>query len=72
MVHNTEIEAYQIVKEKKKYVELAMSEDIREQVNKMNKSKDMYKVLSESIAPEIYGMEDVKKALLLLMVGGAT
>ena len=72
MVDTTEIEAYQIVKEKKKYVELAMSEDIREQVNKMNKSKDMYKVLSESIAPEIYGMEDVKKALLLLMVGGAT
>ena len=32
----------------------------------------MYKILSESIAPEIYGMEDVKKALLLLMVGGAT
>jgi DNA replicative helicase MCM subunit Mcm2 (Cdc46/Mcm family) len=28
--------------------------------------------LAKSIAPEIYGMEDVKKALLLLMVGGVT
>jgi hypothetical protein len=26
--------------------------------------------LAKSIAPEIYGMEDVKKALLLQMVGG--
>jgi len=28
--------------------------------------------LARSIAPEIYGMDDVKKALLLLLVGGVT
>ena len=28
--------------------------------------------MAQSIAPEIFGHEDVKKALLLLMVGGAT
>jgi DNA replication licensing factor MCM7 len=28
--------------------------------------------LAKSISPEIYGLEDVKKALLLLMVGGNT
>ncbi|XP_066588557.1 DNA replication licensing factor Mcm7 [Prorops nasuta] len=31
---------------------------------------DFYKKLAQSIAPEIYGLEDVKKALLLLLVGG--
>lgn len=31
---------------------------------------DFYEKLASSIAPEIYGMEDVKKALLLLLVGG--
>jgi DNA replication licensing factor MCM7 len=31
-----------------------------------------YKRLAQSIAPEIYGHEDVKKALLLQMVGGVT
>ncbi|KAI0818961.1 hypothetical protein BC629DRAFT_1712319 [Irpex lacteus] len=32
----------------------------------------LYQKLAQSIAPEIYGHIDVKKALLLLLVGGAT
>ena len=31
---------------------------------------DFYDKLASSIAPEIYGHDDVKKALLLLLVGG--
>lgn len=34
--------------------------------------QDVYDRLASSIAPEIFGHGDVKKALLLLMVGGVT
>lgn len=33
---------------------------------------DMFRKLAASIAPEIYGLETVKKSLLLLMAGGVT
>ena len=33
---------------------------------------DLFKKMAKSIAPEIYGLEVVKKALLLMMVGGIT
>lgn len=32
--------------------------------------EDLYSRMAQSLAPEIYGHEDVKKALLLLLVGG--
>jgi len=31
---------------------------------------ELYNLLAKSIAPEIFGLDDVKKALLLLLVGG--
>jgi len=34
--------------------------------------EDLFKKLASAIAPEIYGLEFVKKALLLLLAGGVT
>jgi len=41
-----------------------------EEIQMLSTEPDFYEKLSTSIAPEIYGHEDIKKALLLLLVGG--
>lgn len=49
--------------------ESTLNDLTEEEMNELT-SEDFYSKLASSIAPEIYGLEDVKKALLLLLVGG--
>ena len=41
-------------------------------VQALEDEEDIYTRLARSIAPEIWGHDDVKKALLLVLVGGVT
>lgn len=43
--------------------------DEEEQISRLAEDGDIYNKLARSLAPEIYGHEDIKKALLLLLVG---
>lgn len=43
--------------------------DIRN-INKLSKKENIFEILSNSIAPSIYGSEYIKKSVLLLMLGG--
>lgn len=73
LVTETYLEATDVVNHKKRYSAMESSEDMEAAVLALQESdKNVYEVLSQSIAPEIYGHEDVKKALLLLMIGGVT
>jgi DNA replication licensing factor MCM7 len=68
----TFIQAMRIVRHKKRYHDYSEDESLLEQIKKDQREKNMYQLLANSIAPEIYGHEDVKKALLLMLVGGVT
>lgn len=65
--------AFHVDLEKRSYQEAA--DDLRAQVADVRDYPDREAViekLTRSIAPEIWGMEDVKKALLCLLVGGSS
>ncbi|KAI5172115.1 DNA replication licensing factor MCM4 [Nematocida sp. LUAm3] len=44
--------------------------DVLSSIEEIRKSKNIYEELANSLAPSIYGMLDVKKALLLQLFGG--
>lgn len=70
LLSDTYLEAQYIWKKKKTHAESTLTEDVRAEIEEMSGEAEIYDQLSSSIAPEIYGLEDVKKALLLLLVGG--
>jgi len=72
LTSNTFLEASRIIKEKKGYEISVQNKEIMTQVEDTIGDRDMYNKLSRSIAPEIYGLENVKKAILLLLVAGVT
>lgn len=43
--------------------------DIRN-INKISKKKNIFELLSQSLAPSIYGHDHIKKAILLMLLGG--
>eukprot|EP00467_Chlorarachnion_reptans_P025418 CAMPEP_0114538230 /NCGR_PEP_ID=MMETSP0109-20121206/30021_1 /TAXON_ID=29199 /ORGANISM="Chlorarachnion reptans, Strain CCCM449" /LENGTH=733 /DNA_ID=CAMNT_0001722213 /DNA_START=132 /DNA_END=2333 /DNA_ORIENTATION=- len=68
----TFIEAQKVTNHKKNYRDISLSSQEERELKKMARDRDLYRKMASSIAPEIFGMSDVKKALLLLLVGGVT
>ncbi|GLI59736.1 hypothetical protein VaNZ11_001684 [Volvox africanus] len=73
LLMSTYLEAHNIVQSKRQFGgAFELSETEVAAIEALGESGDVYGRLARSIAPEIFGMEDVKKALLLMMVGGQT
>lgn len=72
LLTDTYLEAHQIHQVKKQYSALETTPELMAELTALLRDPNLYNKLAQSIAPEIYGHEDVKKALLLLLVGGPT
>ncbi|KAI9808306.1 MAG: Mcm2-7 hexameric complex component [Sarcosagium campestre] len=72
LLTDTYLEAQHVRQHKKAYEALAIDARTLRRIEQYKDSGHLYEYLSRSIAPEIYGHEDVKKALLLLLIGGVT
>jgi DNA replication licensing factor MCM7 len=72
LLTDTYLEAHHIDQLKKQYSDMELTTEIENKISALQRDPNVYDILAYSIAPEIYGHEDVKKALLLLLVGGVT
>jgi DNA replication licensing factor MCM7 len=74
LVSTTFLQAQNIVVHQKSLDEVdhQYDEEMEEQIQEIAQSPDTVELLASQIAPEIFGLEDIKRALLLQLVGGCT
>ena len=64
LVHDTHIEAYKITKDRQNFKEYMLSQKMMDKVDEVRNSfeneQDLFKAMSRSICPEIFGMTEVK------------
>ena len=70
LLTDTYLDAQHIEQLKKTYNDMELTPEIEEQIDELRQDPYLYTRLARSIAPEIYGHDDVKRVLLLLLVGG--
>ena len=72
LLTDTYLEAQFVNQHKKAYNDMVLAPTTIRRMTELEQSGQLYEYLSRSIAPEIFGHLDVKKALLLQLVGGVT
>jgi DNA replication licensing factor MCM7 len=72
LLTDTYVEAQFVTQHKKAYDNMVLAPTTLKRMEELERSGQLYEMLAKSIAPEIFGHLDVKKALLLQLIGGVT
>lgn len=72
LLTETYLEAQSVKQHKRKYETLGLTDEVKQKIETLRNKENFYDILASSIAPEIFGHLNIKKALLLLLVGGVT
>jgi DNA replication licensing factor MCM7 len=72
LLTDTYLEAMHVEQHKKQYDDIVIDAKTVRRIEQLRAQGNLYDTLAKSIAPEIFGHEDVKKCLLLLLIGGVT
>jgi len=71
-VSDIALESNVIEKLDKSYAEIDITEEDEAEIKKLSNSPDIKKMISSSIAPSIYGYDDIKSALALQLFSGVS
>lgn len=67
------LDCHHVSQLRKSYQSLEMTQAVTDEINELRNDEDtIYSRLANSIAPEIFGHHDIKKILLLLLIGGVS
>ncbi|KAL8270139.1 hypothetical protein Esti_005938 [Eimeria stiedai] len=73
LIQQKTFEVHHLLLEKQRTVDDRREEaEVYAELERLRTTPGLYEILAGSIAPGVYGLEDVKKALLLQLIGGCT